>query len=51
LKALILIGIDDEKGPLLYKCDPAGYFIGYKVKKNIFLLRKPPPSEAPLSPE
>ena len=27
----ILAGIDDERGPLLYKTDPAGYFVGYKV--------------------
>jgi len=29
--ALIFIGIDPEQGPLLYKSDPAGYFIGYKA--------------------
>jgi len=29
--ALIFIGIDPEQGPLLYKADPAGYFIGYKA--------------------
>jgi len=26
---MILIGIDDELGPQLFKCDPAGTFIGY----------------------
>ena len=28
----ILAGIDDERGPLLYKVDPAGYYVGYKVR-------------------
>lgn len=27
----MLIGIDDEQGPQLYKCDPAGHYFGYKV--------------------
>ncbi|KAK9808635.1 hypothetical protein WJX72_000964 [[Myrmecia] bisecta] len=27
----ILIGIDEERGPQLYKVDPAGYFVGYKA--------------------
>jgi len=28
---MILIGIDDEWGPQLYKCDPAGTYVGYKA--------------------
>ena len=27
----ILVGIDEERGPQLFKVDPAGYFVGYKV--------------------
>lgn len=27
----MLFGIDDEKGPSLFKIDPAGYFVGYKA--------------------
>ncbi|KAJ1915176.1 Proteasome subunit YC7alpha/Y8 (protease yscE subunit 7) [Tieghemiomyces parasiticus] len=27
--AMILIGYDEEKGPQLFKCDPAGYYVGY----------------------
>jgi len=29
--AMILAGIDEELGPQLYKCDPAGSYIGYKA--------------------
>ncbi|PRT54583.1 Proteasome subunit alpha type-1 [Wickerhamiella sorbophila] len=29
--AMTLIGVDDERGPLVYKCDPAGYYTGYKA--------------------
>lgn len=33
----ILIGIDEERGPQLYKVDPAGYYVGYKVTPLVFL--------------
>lgn len=26
-----MIGIDDDKGPCVYKTDPAGYYCGYKA--------------------
>ncbi len=26
----ILVSIDEERGPSLFKTDPAGYFVGYK---------------------
>ena len=27
--SMLMIGYDDERGPLLYKSDPAGYYMGY----------------------
>jgi 20S proteasome subunit alpha 1 len=27
----ILVAIDEERGPQLFKTDPAGYFVGYKA--------------------
>ena len=32
----ILVAIDEESGPLVYKCDPSGYYCGYRVKFNKF---------------
>eukprot|EP00300_Choanocystis_sp_HF-7_P021874 c20979_g1_i1.p1 GENE.c20979_g1_i1~~c20979_g1_i1.p1 ORF type:complete len:256 (+),score=54.26 c20979_g1_i1:45-770(+) len=29
--AMILIGIDDDGTPGLFKCDPSGYFVGYQA--------------------
>ena len=28
---VMLVAIDDERGPSLFKCDPAGYYVGYRA--------------------
>ncbi len=33
----MVLGIDDEYGPRLYKCDPAGHFFGHKVLPSLIL--------------
>lgn len=29
--SLIIMGMDEESGPSLYKCDPAGHYVGYRA--------------------
>lgn len=36
-KVAMVLGIDDENGPQLYKCDPAGHYFGHKVHRRSFL--------------
>lgn len=28
---MIVVGLDEEFGPQLFKCDPAGYYCGFKA--------------------
>ena len=37
----ILAGIDEERGPQLFKVDPAGYYVGYKVGHSDLLYEGP----------
>jgi hypothetical protein len=36
-KVAMVLGIDDENGAQLYKCDPAGDYFGHKVHRRSFL--------------
>lgn len=29
--SMIIMGMDEEEGPSLFKCDPAGHYVGYKA--------------------
>lgn len=31
LSGMIVVGVDEELGPQVYKCDPAGYYCGFKA--------------------
>ena len=31
----MLCAIDEERGPQLLKVDPAGYYVGYKVRSQV----------------
>ncbi|KAF1884989.1 hypothetical protein Lal_00028878 [Lupinus albus] len=31
----MVLGIDEESGPQLYKCDPAGHYFGHKTEINV----------------
>ena len=33
---MMLAAVDDEKGPQLFKVDPAGHVLGYKVRTAVF---------------
>lgn len=37
LEVAMVLGIDDEFGPRLFKCDPAGHFFGHKVLAKLIL--------------
>ena len=36
----MVLGIDEENGPQLYKCDPAGHYFGHKVFHKLVLFTK-----------
>ena len=38
VEAAMILGIDEENGPQLFKCDPAGHFFGHKVFQTYVLL-------------